>query len=60
MGTQKIDWNLEEQYCPNYYSCSTITMIDILTRVKDGELILSRDQTCIEGLNVEVVRNKRK
>jgi hypothetical protein len=34
MGTQKIDWNLEEQNYPNYYSCSTITMIDILTRVK--------------------------
>ncbi|MFM2230239.1 MAG: hypothetical protein RL607_1497 [Bacteroidota bacterium] len=52
MATQTIDWDLVEQYYPNYYSCSTITLIDILTRARDGEFISTSDQKFIEGWDV--------
>ncbi|RXR24473.1 hypothetical protein [Flavobacterium stagni] len=53
MATTTIDWDFVERFYPNYYSCSTITLIDILTRARDGEEVSLSDQTFIEGWDVE-------
>lgn len=53
MTTTTIDWNFVERFYPNYYSCSTITLIDILTRARDGEEVSLSDQAFIEGWDVE-------
>ncbi len=53
MATITIDWDFVERFYPNYYSCSTITLIDILTRARDGEEVSLSDQAFIEGWDVE-------
>lgn len=53
MATTTIDWDFVERFYPNYYSCSTITLIDILTRARDGEEVSPSDQVFIEGWDVE-------
>lgn len=53
MATTTIDWDFVERFYPNYYSCSTITLIDILTRARDGEEVSPSDQAFIEGWDVE-------
>ena len=53
MATTTIDWDFVERFYPNYYSCNTITLIDILTRTRDGEEVSLSDQAFIEGWDVE-------
>ena len=53
MATTTIDWDFVERFYPNYYSCSTITLIDVLTRARDGEEVSPSDQAFIEGWDVE-------
>ncbi len=45
-------WEIVEKYYPHYYSSPTITWIDILTRVLDGEAISPDDEKFIQGWNV--------
>ena len=45
-------WDIVEKYYPHYYSSSTITLIDILTRVLDGEAISPNDEEFIQGWDV--------
>jgi hypothetical protein len=47
------DWSFIEKYYPNYYSCDTILLSDILTRKLTGEPICDADEEIIKDWNVK-------
>jgi hypothetical protein len=57
METQETDnysyWRFIEKYYPNYYSCDTILLSDILNRKLTGEPICDADEEIIKDWNVK-------
>ena len=46
-------WSLIEAYYPNYYSCDSILLSDILLRKLEGEVIDVNDEALIEGWDIK-------
>lgn len=47
-------WSFIEAYYPNYYSCDTILLSDILLRKMEGEAIDAKDEALIEGWDIKM------
>ena len=46
-------WSFIEAYYPNYYSCDSILLSDILLRKLEGEVIDENDEALIEGWDIK-------
>ena len=46
-------WSFIEAYYPNYYSCDSILLSDILLRKLEGEIIDANDEALIEGWDIK-------
>ena len=46
-------WSFIEAYYPNYYSCDSILLSDILLRKLEGEVIDANDEALIEGWDIK-------
>lgn len=46
-------WSFIEAYYPNYYSCDSILLSDILLRKLDGEVTDTNDEALIEGWDIK-------
>ncbi|WP_300979155.1 hypothetical protein [Flavobacterium sp.] len=46
-------WSFIETYYPNYYSCDTVLLSDILLRKLEGEVIDAKDEALIEGWSIK-------
>jgi len=54
MKTNPISyWPFIEAYYPNYYSCDTVLLSDILMRKLEGEVIDAKDEALIEGWDIK-------
>lgn len=45
-------WAFIEKYYPNYYSCDSVLLSDILTKKLDGEKICKKDKKYIKGWDI--------
>lgn len=46
-------WSFIEAYYPNYYSCESILLSDILLRKLEGEVIDANDEALIAGWDIK-------
>ena len=46
-------WSFIEAYYPNYYSCDSILLSDILLRKLEGEVIDENDEALIEECDIK-------
>lgn len=47
------NWSFIETYYPNYYSCESILLSDILLRKLEGEVIDANDEALIDGWDIK-------